>query len=118
MGCAIAGDENERLTVNIFKRWKPAPKPTLSRDPAGYIIEVKCDRCQEIVRTRINLYNDLSLVGSDEINDAVSASYVCNKTLMGSGHCFQRIQVKLLFDQNRKLVGKQIEEGTFLENQA
>lgn len=103
--------------VNIFRRWKAAEKSKLKKDPAGYVIEVKCDRCGEIVRTRINLYNDLSLLNSDEGNASPQAGYICNKTLMGSGHCFQRIQVELRFNENRKLVEKQIQGGEFLEEQ-
>jgi hypothetical protein len=103
--------------VNLFKRWTSGAKSKAKKDPAGYVIEVKCDRCGEIVRTRINLYNDLSLVYADEEGASGQAGYICNKSLMGSGQCFQRIQVELRFNENRKLVEKQIQGGRFLEEQ-
>jgi hypothetical protein len=34
---------------------------------------------------------------------------------MGSGRCFQQIEVELTFDANRRLLDKQVQGGTFIE---
>ena len=72
-----------------------------------YTFRVKCDRCGETIEGKVNLSNDLSL--SDE------SGYHVRKVLMGSGRCFQRIEVTLEFDGSRQLQEKQISGGQFLE---
>jgi hypothetical protein len=72
-----------------------------------YTFNVRCDRCGETIEGRINLNNDLSL--NDE------GSYHVRKVLMGSGHCFQQIEVQLNFDTAKQLQEKQINGGKFVE---
>jgi hypothetical protein len=80
-------------------------------------IVVQCNRCGEVIRTRINLFNDLSI---DYGEDGV-ATYYCRKELIGEGTaerpCFQRVAVELTFDANRKLIGKEISGGKFVEGE-
>jgi len=64
-------------------------------------------RCGEIIEGKINMNNDLSL--DDE------GGYFVRKVLMGSGHCFQQIEVTFKFDASRSLQEKQISRGTFVE---
>jgi hypothetical protein len=75
-------------------------------------IEVRCHRCGEIIRTRVNLYNDLSL----EYDESGRAIYFCRKVLIGEGRCFQRIQVELTYDANRRLLSREVSGGEFIEN--
>jgi len=75
-------------------------------DDPGYFIYVRCRRCGEAVKTRIDLHNDLSI--------ADDGGYVVNKTLMGSKLCFERIEVTLTFDERRQLVDRQISRGEFI----
>ncbi len=79
----------------------PAPQTNF------YIFQVRCHRCGEIIQGRINLNNDLSLDESD--------GYYVRKVLMGSGHCFERLEVVLQFDTGRKLQSKHVNGGTFVE---
>jgi len=72
-----------------------------------YTFSVSCDRCGEPIAGKINLNNDLSL--DDE------GGYHVRKVLMGSGHCFQQIEVILKFDASRQLVDKQVNGGKFVE---
>jgi hypothetical protein len=73
----------------------------------GYYIYVRCNRCKEAIRTRINLRNDLS--ARDE------GGYRVTKTLVGSsGRCFQRIEVTLVFDATHRVVDQQIVGGEFI----
>ena len=76
-------------------------------------IAVKCNRCGEMTRTRIDLRNDLSI----EYDDAGGLqTYLCRKVLMGEGgQCFQRMQVELTFDANRNVVSRQVSGGQFVE---
>jgi hypothetical protein len=71
-----------------------------------YTFGVICDRCGETIQGKVNLSNDLSM--DDE------GGYHVRKVLMGSGRCFQRVEVKLKFDASRKLLGKQISGGKYI----
>jgi len=76
-----------------------------------YWLYVRCKRCGEPIRTRINLNNDLSAnFGEGE----TETTYFCRKVLMGEGRCFQRVEVELTFDQNRNLIDRQISGGDFI----
>ena len=57
---------------------------------AAYWIYVRCNRCKEVLRARVDLYNDLSLD-----YDAPQAAYFCRKVLMGTSRRFQQIEVTL-----------------------
>lgn len=72
----------------------------------GYTIYVRCRRCGEVIKTRLNLQNDLSM--------ADSGGYVVHKTLIGNHLCFERIEVTLTFDEHRRLIDRQISRGEFI----
>jgi hypothetical protein len=72
-----------------------------------FTFNVRCDRCGETIEGKVNLNNDLSL--DDE------GGYHVRKVLMGSGRCFQRIEVTLKFDATRQLSDKQVSGGKFVE---
>ena len=72
-----------------------------------YNFNVTCDRCGESIAGKVNMNNDLSL--DDEGGHRV------RKVLMGSGRCFQQVEVVLKFDASRKLVDKQVSGGKFVE---
>jgi hypothetical protein len=75
----------------------------------GYWIYVRCRRCGEAIKTRIDLQNNLSL--KDE------GGYEVSKTLVGNRLCFERIEVILTFDENRRLVSRDIHRGEFITAQ-
>ena len=79
--------------------------------PVGWIT-VKCNRCGEVIRARVNLYNDLSL----EYDEGGKAMYFCRKVLMGEKQCFQRIEVALTYDANRKMVSREVTGGQFVDD--
>jgi len=72
------------------------------------ILHVKCDRCGEVIEGRVNMENDLSLTDGGD-------GYFVRKVLMGNGRCFQKVEVELTFDLNRKLLNKQSVGGVFIE---
>lgn len=73
----------------------------------AYWVYVRCRRCGEVIKTRINLSNDLSL--NDE------GGFVVNKTLIGGSQlCFERVEVSFTFDSNRQLIDREISRGDFI----
>jgi hypothetical protein len=72
----------------------------------SYWIYVRCRRCGEVISARVDLLNSLSM--RDE------GGYITQKTLVGSHRCFERIEVTLIFDDNRRLVGQEILRGEFI----
>ena len=71
-----------------------------------YWVYVRCKRCGELIKTRIDLQNHLSQ------ND--DGGYVVNKTLVGNQRCFERIEVALYFNSRRELVDQSISRGEFI----
>ena len=73
-----------------------SPPDTAQR---GQWINVRCRRCGEVIPVRVDLLNDLSL-------DYDSGQYTAHKTVVGDGknRCFQRVELALTFDANRKLL--------------
>jgi len=95
--------------IKMLSGFFKSPARNTDRD---YWIEVKCNRCEEIIQGRVDLSNDLS-VDYDENNDEVT--YFCRKVIIGQQRCFQPIEVILKFDRNRALVGHTISGGKFIE---
>ena len=75
-----------------------------------FVFQVKCKRCGEIIEGRVDLDNDLSVE-----YDGENRVYYGRKVLMGSGHCFQQIEVEMKFTADRELIEKEIKGGTFVE---
>jgi len=73
-----------------------------------YSFNVRCDRCGEIIKGRVNLNNELT-------PDYEGEGYHARKVLMGSGHCFQQIEVNLHFGADKQLQEQEINGGTFVE---
>jgi hypothetical protein len=78
-------------------------------DARSYWIYARCNRCGENIRTRVDLSNDLSLD-----YEGARTTYFIRKVLIGEGRCFERIEVLLTFDNNRKLINREISGGQFI----
>ena len=76
----------------------------------NYWVNVRCNRCGEVITSRVDLFNDLS-------KDFDTGQYWTRKVLIGSGEdrCFQQIEVSLTFDKNKRLIDRSISGGEFLE---
>lgn len=82
-------------------------------DEAAYWVTVKCNRCGEEIRSRIDLRNDLSIEYS-EGNEG--PTFFTRKLLVGeSGRCFQRIEIELTFDTHKSLINREISGGQFVD---
>ena len=77
-----------------------------SYDKDGYWIYVRCNRCGEAIKTRIDLRNNLHPL--DE------GGYITRKTLVGNQLCFERIEVVLHFNESRRVVDREITRGEFI----
>ena len=97
--------------MSFFKKIASIISPQSTGDSNAYWVYVKCNRCGEKIRARVNLANDLSIKYEDG-----QKTYFCRKTLMGEGRCFQRVEVELTFDKNRKLVKREINGGQFISD--
>jgi hypothetical protein len=97
--------------MGIFDRITKFFSPMSGDDKVAHWVYVRCDRCGEKLLARVNLYNDLSV----EYVEGNVHSYICRKTMVGKSGCFQRIDIRLVFDKNRKLIDSEITGGTFIE---
>ena len=79
-----------------------------ARDNRSLWLYVKCDKCGEILKGRVDLYNDLSIQYEDS---GRKSSYYCRKVFVGSNRCYQPIEVELSFDKNRQLLEHEIRAG-------
>jgi hypothetical protein len=75
---------------------------------------VRCSRCGEKIPVRIDLSRELT----PQYGEGEGAYYV-RKGVIGSGEnrCFQRIDVYLTFDAQKRLVARDISGGEFVDNE-
>lgn len=86
------------------------PQPSSSR----LDVAVRCNRCGEVIHTQIDTRNDLSAQYGQG-----GPHYFCRKVLVGSGEsrCFQQIAVEYTFDADRKMIGRRIAGGSFVDQE-
>jgi hypothetical protein len=80
-------------------------------DYAMYIT-VKCKRCGETIRARIDLRNDLTINYDSE---GPVLTYFCRKVLIGEQRCYQPVEIELTFDGKKKIIQRQISGGEFID---
>jgi len=95
--------------MSLWKKITSILSPPIQGDPMAFWVTVRCNHCGEIIRSRVNLSNDLSAE-----YDGSRTSYVCRKVLLGESRCFQQIEVVLKFDENRKLFDRTVSGGEFV----
>jgi hypothetical protein len=94
--------------MSLFKKlFAPVP----SNPGTFHRFAVQCRRCGEVIEGQVNVNNDPSL----EHDPKGRPYYVCRKVLMGSGRCFQQIEVVFQFNQQRGVLGRQISGGEFVD---
>jgi hypothetical protein len=102
------------MVVNWRKKPASLFAPERARDTYGHWLYVQCDRCGEKIRTRVDLRNDLSVRYGKTDRDTTR---FCRKTVVGSGRCFQEIEVELTFDAHRQLIDRHIQGGNFISEE-
>jgi hypothetical protein len=87
------------------------PSPVLG-DERAYWIYARCNRCKEVLKARVDLYNDLSTDYDDP-----HLGFYCRKVLMGTSRCFQQIEVNLQFNEKRRLIDSQATGGQLISKE-
>ncbi len=87
---------------------------TSTTDANAVYYFVRCDKCGEALRIRIDRRWDLEQEFEGE-GDAVSG-YVSTKEVIGK-KCFQMMQLTVHFDRSYREVGKELLRGTFITRQ-
>lgn len=102
--------------MGFLKKLAGLFQPSGPQKAADYseIITVRCNRCGEILQSRIDLRNDLSI---DYGDGPESTTYFCRKMLMGEKRCYQKIEIELTYNNKRKLVARQASGGEFVDGQ-
>ena len=97
--------------MGLFSKLSKFLSSPSSDDEGACWVYVCCNRCGEQLRSRVNLYNDLSI----DYQGRNEQTYICRKTLVGNQKCFQRIEIELKFDEKRNLLEREISGGEFIE---
>ena len=95
--------------MGFFDSLKSLLGGSSERSDEAYWLYVRCRRCGEVIKTRVDLLNSLSL--NDE------GGYTVSKTLVGNRLCFERIEVILTFDAQRRLINRDIARGDFISKE-
>ena len=100
--------------MSFLKKIASALSPKGADEGDVLWVYVRCDKCGEAIKARINLRHDLTPNYSDE---GRVADYVARKVLIGSQRCFEPIEVKLTLDPQRRLVSREITGGQFISRE-
>jgi hypothetical protein len=77
-----------------------------SDDRDAHWLYVRCRRCGEVIKTRLDLQHNLT--PRDE------GGFIARKTMVGNQLCFERIDVTLIFDERRQVIEHQISGGDLI----
>lgn len=100
--------------MSFLKKFVELFSQSPRRDEFSYKVYVKCNVCGEIICSRVNLRNDLSL----DYDQNGRAFYFVRKVLIGSQSCFRPIEITLHFNQKRQLLDRVITGGEFTTEEA
>jgi hypothetical protein len=85
---------------------------------------VRCNRCQDVVRVRINMANEVSEISDEPEEDPdvsrpanPSARYVVTKGVVDS-KCFRPMRLTILFDGRRRELESTVDGGTVVDEAA
>jgi len=99
--------------MNLLEKISRFLSPRRNTAQRYSMIYVKCKRCGEKISGRVDLWNEIS-----PDYEGGTMSYYCRKVLMGSsGNCFQKIEVVLRYDGDRRLVDQEVIGGEAIEKE-
>ena len=82
-----------------------------SGDDQGMYFYVRCEKCGEPIRIRVNPANDLSPTFEDEDRPGDNPTgYEINKQILGN-RCFKLIEATWRFDEKKRKLGSEIQGG-------
>jgi hypothetical protein len=94
------------MPMNFLEKLSRYLSPRRRTTERYAMIYVRCKRCGEMIRGRVDLWNEIS-----PDYEGGTMSYHCRKVLMGSSTCFQKVEVVLRYDGNRQLVDQEVIGG-------
>ena len=100
--------------MSFLKKIASALSPKGAEQGEVLWVYVRCHKCGEMIKTRIDLRHDLTPNYSAE---GRVTDYVLRKVLIGSQRCFEPIEVKLTFDPQRRLGSREIAGGEFISRE-
>jgi len=100
--------------MSFLKKIAAALSPQGADERGVLWVYVRCDKCGETIKTRLDLRHDLTPNYSAE---GRVTDYVVRKVLIGSQRCFEPIEVKLTFDPQRRLMSREIAGGQFINKE-
>ena len=90
----------------------------------GVYAYVQCNRCQDVVRVRINMSSEASEISEEPEDDEDlsglaygGAKYIVSKGVVDS-KCFRPMKLRILFDSRRKQVDEAVDGGTVVDQDA
>ena len=96
----------DRLT-SLFAGKKDA---LVESDGRALYFYVKCGKCDEKIRVRVDVYNDLAQEFDE--NDKTSG-YTLEKDVLGS-QCFRMMHLHVAFDTGKHILEKRVENGVLI----
>lgn len=99
--------------MSFFKKIQSLFSSPSGRDKRSLWIYVRCGKCGELIKGRVDLYNDLSI----QYDEAGDTTYFCRKVFIGSKRCYSPIEVELSFNKNRVLQNQEIKGGEFISEE-
>ena len=81
-----------------------------NRDGSGMYFYVKLQRCEDIIRVRVDMNNELSL------NDD-SSGYWVRKLVSGSNYKCSHAELNVYFDMNRNLQNSEVQGGQLVKRE-
>ena len=100
--------------MSFLKKIASALSPRGAEESEGLWVYVRCGKCGEAIRSRIDLTHDLTPKYSLE---GRITEYMVRKVLIGSQRCFEPIEVRLTFDAQRRLSSRDIAGGEFISRE-
>jgi hypothetical protein len=101
----------------IFGRQSGGQKPETSpSDKFAVFYYVRCAKCGEVIRVRLDRRNDFEQQFDEKGHDEV-AGYRVYKEVMGSGNCFKMMALELKFDRDYREREKSVRGGEFVTRQ-
>lgn len=87
----------------------------------GLYVYVQCNRCQDVVRVRINIANEVSELSDDEddaeLRGDSDARYAITKGVVDA-RCFRPMRLIVRFDKSRRELERTVEGGTIVDEAA
>ena len=100
--------------MSFLKKIASALSPKGTDEGEVLWVYVRCHKCGETLKTRLDLRHNLTPNYSAE---GRVASYSSRKVLIGSQRCFEPIEVKLAFDPQYRLTSREIAGGQFISRE-